>query len=322
MGIPEHDMTQDFNRLESDIKEQMSTIATQVRESILGLSEQMTSRFQDLDSQVRRLESRIREQDMQPSTTNTVHCNENTNSMQKFGLPARNHSQDSGDNSLTHDANIVPQLNSNVPSSQSSINEISQSKGDNHYRLKPQTFSGNEDFEDFLAHFQITVEINGWDYRAKLLHLANCLSGPARSLLSELTSEQRRDYNSLVQKLTARFRSENRAEVFRAQLKSRVKGNSESIPELAQSVSKLVRQSYPKASLDVIETLALDHYIDALTETEIRLRLREVGPKTLSEAETFAVRMDAHRIADKQRTRLVGKVEKGRSNSSPDQSCL
>lgn len=56
MGIPEHDMTQDFNRFESDIKEQMSTIATQVRESILGLSEQMTSRFQDLDSQVRRLE--------------------------------------------------------------------------------------------------------------------------------------------------------------------------------------------------------------------------------------------------------------------------
>lgn len=112
---------------------------------------------------------------MQPSTTNTVRCNENTNSMQNFGLPDRNHSQDSGDNSLTRDANIVPQQNSNVPSSQSSIHEISQSKGDNHYRLKPKTFSDNEDFEDCLAHFQITTEINGWDYRAKSLHLANCL---------------------------------------------------------------------------------------------------------------------------------------------------
>ena len=106
-----------------------------------------------------------------------------------------------------------------------------------------------------------------------------------------------------------RYGSENRAEVFRSQLKSRVKGKGETIPQL--SIRKLTRQSYPNVSLDVIEALSLDHFIGALSESEIRLRLREVGPKTLAEAEKIAVRFEAHRIADKQRLRLVGKVDQG-----------
>ena len=79
-------------------------------------------------------------------------------------------------------------------------------------------------------------------------------------MLNELTSEQRRDYSSLVQKFTARYGSENRAEVFRAQLKSRIKQKAETIPELAQAIKKLTRQAYSKAGLDVIEALALDHF--------------------------------------------------------------
>ena len=60
--------------------------------------------------------------------------------------------------------------------------------------------------------------------------------------------------------------------------------------------------------MDVVETLAADHIVDALHEAQIRLRLREVGPYTLAEAEKIAVRMEANITADKQRTRFVGKV--------------
>ena len=191
----------------------------------------------------------------------------------------------------------------------------SQSRADNYLKLKPQHFSGTDDFEDFLTQFEITSELNSWNYRAKSLHLANCLTGAARSLLNALTADKRRDYKNLVQKLTERYGLENRAEVFRSQLKSRTRRKGETIPELAQAIKKLTRQSYPKVSQDVIEALALDHFIDALTETEIRLRLREVGPKTLTEAEKITVRMEAHRIADKQRTRLVGRVEQDNQNT-------
>ena len=175
-----------------------------------------------------------------------------------------------------------------------------------------------------MTQFEITSEINGWDYKSKSLYLANCLTGVARALLNELTAEQRRDYDSLVQKLTERYGSENRAEVFRSQLKSRVKGKGETTAQLAQAIRKLTRQAYPRVSLDVVEALAVDHFVDALPEAQIRLRLREVGPSTLAEAEKIAVRMEANITADKQRTRFVGKVDqndqnKGSQNQTTEQ---
>ena len=316
-----------LSQLEIDIREEMSGIATQVRDSILGLQEQMQNKFKELESQIVKLETQVKDKTPSQSVgqskgSNLDQTNENTNNLQnsESSIQTIHISTESSADTISHETH------STVDDSQSKGDNLSilnrQAKGDNNIRLKPQNYSGTEDFEDFLAQFEITTEINGWDYRAKSLYLANSLIGSARSLLNELTSEQRRDYSSLVQKLTARYGSENRAEVFRAQLKSRIKQKAETIPELAQAIKKLTRQAYPKAGLDVIEALALDHFIDGLPEPEIRLRLREVGPKSLSEAETIAVRMEAHRIADKQRTRFVGKVEQVNSDNSESQKTL
>ena len=91
--------------------------------------------------------------------------------------------------------------------------------------------------------------------------------------------------------------------MFRSKLQTRVKGRDESISELAQSVKKLTRQAYPSATSEIIDVLAIDYFVDALTDTDIRLRLREVGPKSITEAEKIAARFEAHRIADKSRGR-------------------
>lgn len=317
----EMDNSQDFTRLESDIKEQMTTIATQVKESISDIMDHMQLRFNDFDRHFQRVEARLTEQakqiaGSQSRVSSLTESNANSNNLQNSSTNAAQNSSSLGSQPDLHISAGTGEINP------SSINSTMASRGDNYVKLKPQNYSGVDDFEDFLAQFEITAEINAWDYRAKSLYLANSLTGDARSLLNELTNEQRRDYKSLVEKLTSRFGSENRAEVFRAQLKSRVKAKGESIAQLAHSVKKLTRQSYPNASANVVEALALDHFIDALSESEIRLRLREVGPKTLSEAEAIAVRMEAHRIADRQRTRLVGKTEQQSSDSPSSQKDL
>ena len=56
------------------------------------------------------------------------------------------------------------------------------------------------------------------------------------------------------------------------------------------------------------------HFVDVLPEAQIRLRLREVGPSTLAEAEKIAIRREANITADKQITRFVGKVEQNDQN--------
>lgn len=315
VGSNEPNNTQQFSRLETELKDEMSSIARQVRETIMGMNDQMQRKFTDLDMQIQSIHTQIRDQNnnqgaSQPRNSTPMHTDTNRgiqiedNSNIRTAECAENVTRSQIINEAA-DFN-VHRVNSN---SQPSASTTSQTRVDHYVKLKPQSYTGNDDFEDFLTQFEITSEINGWDYKAKSLYLANSLTGSARALLNELSSEQRRDYRSLVQKLTERYGSENRAEVFRSQLKSRVRGKGETIAELAQSIRKLTRQAYPKVSIDMVEVLALDHFTDALPETEIRMRLREVGPITLAEAEKIAVRMEAHRIADRQRTRLVGKVE-------------
>ena len=59
----------------------------------------------------------------------------------------------------------------------------------------------------------------------------------------------------------------------------------------------------------MIDLLSLDHYIDATDNENIRLRLREVGPRDISEAERIAVRLEAHRIADKDRHKQIREIK-------------
>ena len=216
--------------------------------------------------------------------------------------------QNKGSNSS---GNIV-HLSQSCPNStiDKSHNLSTQSKGNNnHFKMRPQNYDGSSDFEEFLCQFEITCEINAWKYKEKSLYLANCLTGEARSLLNELDSDGRRDYDTLIERLKNRFGSVNRSEIYRTQLKSRTRNKGETIQELAQAIKKLVRQAYPGVNKDVIETLSLDNFIDAITDSDIRMRVRELSPKSLEEAEQICVRLEAYKIADKQRSRLVGRLD-------------
>lgn len=322
----EPDNTQDLSRLEYQLKNEMGAIAAQVKETVLRLNQQMETKFTELDKQIHNLEVHSQDQNNnqsmgQPSRNSTVMCLNPNSNFTSENMP--NALSSNGTESSASHAPVGSELQNS--SSNNGISASHHTRADNFIKLKPQNFTGSDDdFEDFLTQFEITSEINGWDYKSKSLYLANCLTGVARALLNELTAEQRRDYDSLVQKLTERYGSENRAEVFRSQVKSRVKAKGETTAQLAQAIRKLTRQAYPRVSLDVVEALAVDHFVDALPEAQIRLRLREVGPSTLAEAEKTVVRMEANITADKQRTRFVGKVEqtdqnKGSQNQTTEQ---
>lgn len=168
-------------------------------------------------------------------------------------------------------------------------------------KMKPQNYDGKEDLEEYLTQFELISELNNWGYKSKSLYLAGNLTGDARGLINELNEHDRRDFDAIVNALKNRFGSIHKAEVFRSELQTRVKGRNESIPELAQSIKKLTRKAYPSANLDVTETLALDYFIDAIPFKEIRIRLREVSPKTVAEAENIAVRLDAVHMTDRSR---------------------
>ena len=176
-------------------------------------------------------------------------------------------------------------------------------------KMKPQPYDWSEDLDEYLTHFNIVAKLNGWNETAKSLHLAGSLTGGARALLNDLDPQKREDYDSLVDALTHRYGNVNRAAVFKTQLQTRIKRKDESIPELAQAIVKLARKAYPTANPDMIDVLAIDHFIDALPQADIRLKLKEKGPKNIMEADKLAVTLEAFSLADRQREKNLRVME-------------
>ena len=113
------------------------------------------------------------------------------------------------------------------------------------------------------------------------IYLAVSLRGVAQELFCDLTSEDRRSYTALVRNLAERFGSEGQTELFQMQLKSRMRLPRETLSELAQGIKRLVARVYPQAVTLLMEVLAMDHFIDALHNSESRLRLKQNKPRNL-----------------------------------------
>ncbi|KAK3612162.1 hypothetical protein CHS0354_016547 [Potamilus streckersoni] len=95
-----------------------------------------------------------------------------------------------------------------------------------------------------------------------------CRKGSAPTLLNDLDEFQRRDYDKLVFALNTRDGSVNTTEMYRAQLQTRVRDRYESLPELAQSIKKLImRQAYPGAISSITDIHSFDHFIDDIAES-------------------------------------------------------
>ena len=185
---------------------------------------------------------------------------------------------------------------------------------------KPRAYDGNDDFGEYLSHFEIISELNNWDYHTKSLQLASALAGSAVGILGELTSTDRRDFNALVKALDTRFGSAERSELYRARLKAMKKGKDETLSQLAQSVKKFTRHAYPNADQSMLNILSLDYFIDALPDPDMRLRIRESKPNSITEAETLAIRLETYHLADSNTNLPVNVI----TNSNSDQilSCL
>ena len=280
ISIPSSAGTLQMSMLENRLENEMTKMGKMMKDTVSGLTEHMNQRLNEVDRKFNTLLA-----DLVPAVRNS-----NVNSsVTQPPVERTQNNQASGEPPIQ--CNSQPTL------------DRSQCK------IKPQNYNGATDFDEFLAQFEVVSELNGWLYREKSLYLASCLTGDARSLFSELDYEGKRDYNTLVEKLAGRFGSENRSEIFRTQLKSRARNKGETIPELAQAIKKLVRQAYPGVGKDVIEILSIDHFIDALSDSDIRLRVREFCPKTLADAERTALRLESHKVADRQRSRLVGQID-------------
>jgi hypothetical protein len=127
------------------------------------------------------------------------------------------------------------------------------------------------------------------------------MRGSACQYLGTLTDEVKNDFMRLTMSLTRRFNPENQSELYRVQLRNRVRLPDETLPELSQEIRRLVQLAYPAAPNQLIEMLAKDHFVDAVNDGEIRWRIFQSKVQDLDQATAAAVEIETYKKPESQR---------------------
>ena len=73
---------------------------------------------------------------------------------------------------------------------------------------------------------------------------------------------------------------------------------------MVEGIESLTTAAYPDASQKLQDVLARDHFIDALTDEDLRLRIRQAKPQSLQKALEIALELESFQLASKHRNRL------------------
>ena len=178
-------------------------------------------------------------------------------------------------------------------------------------RMKPEKFDGSTCFETFLVQFNNCAQFNRWDDMDKLHYLRWTLTGPAAQML---WGTEGMSYCQLIARLRSRFGSQEMEEKYQAELQCRRRNAGESLRELAQDIRRLMILAYSDDRSPMSERLAKEHFIAAIDEPELELKVREKEPQTLDAALKYAQRLEIYKNAVRQRRQRFARMV----TASPD----
>ena len=154
------------------------------------------------------------------------------------------------------------------------------------------------------------------------MHLAAALHGVAAMVLTTLPPGAI-TLAGLRLALNNRFGIEQQSELVKTHLVNRKRKPQESIGELAHDIRRAVGIAYADMAASMQERLALDHFVQALSESDCGAQLAMWRPPTMSQAVDAAARYEVarpltrggerHPVA----VRLVGPTRNGGSTEEP-----
>jgi len=185
--------------------------------------------------------------------------------------------------------------------------------GRNRPLMFPEHFSGDTSWDDYQVHFEAIANLNGWNRREKAAYLVAGLRGPAQKTLADIAECDEYRYEEITELLKNRFGAGDRAELYLAELRCRVRNDRENLREYGQAIQRLTNLAYPELPNVVRGRMARIHFADGMNDAEMRVRLFQAQPASLEEAITIAMevetfrRIEATRHADpvKRHVRMV-----------------
>lgn len=177
---------------------------------------------------------------------------------------------------------------------------------------KSPKYDGETEWNAFLVQFHAWLRLNHLEKDehqnmwSDLLGLA--LEGEARLFYGGLSSEERGNYATLIEKLEQRYCGEGAVELFKARLQSVPKRQpGEDLSKLRDTLWLWARRGYPNLSREAKEQLALDALLRAV-EHDLRVQCTMKDCKTLDQAVAVMQRYEAILQADPDRKKKMVKM--------------
>jgi len=162
--------------------------------------------------------------------------------------------------------------------------------GTSHNRkaLLPERYDGTTPLTIFLTQLESCAKYNGWSLEDKATHLRVSLRGNAFYIIDDETLGEA-TFEQLVTCLKSRFGTEGQSSLYQSRLRVRRRGKDESLQALYHDVSRMAGLSFPgKSSIHrkLAETKA---FIKAITDGNLRMRIKDKEPKDLDHALRIAL---------------------------------
>jgi len=144
--------------------------------------------------------------------------------------------------------------------------------------MKPEKYDGNSSFETFYCQFKNCAEYNQWNENEKRHYLRWSMTGIAASMLWDT---DHMSYKELLARLRSRFGNVDMEEKFQLELQCYKRKSNETLRELAQSIRQKMMLAYPGDRSLIAEHLAKEHFICALDDPKLELKIREKKTKNI-----------------------------------------
>ena len=141
---------------------------------------------------------------------------------------------------------------------------------------------------NFIIHFEAVADAEKWSDQHKGRILLKSLDGSATSVLGSIPAELRSNYKTLKEALNQRYNPRLDSDLSGIIAQSRKRKSSESYLDFSLELKKLVRESYPSWTSDVIESIAREKFFAAIEDPLMRGTLWARQPKSVYEAAIMA----------------------------------
>jgi len=136
------------------------------------------------------------------------------------------------------------------------------------------------------------AEHNKWTKAEKLVYLHSSLDKDVANVLWDYDKDVTNSLSGLTKILESRYGGKSFADKHRIELRNRRRKKGESISNLHVDIRRLAALAFPKVERKARESIACDHFLDALDDPELALKIRERQPSDLDAALRIALQLE------------------------------